>query len=82
MKFKLALKLLLGAMLLFATAFIVNITTVRLALCGVAVLLLCPAAYLAIGRDGFLIAAAVFGGLALFIALLFLAPSSASALVI
>lgn len=73
MKFKIALKLFFAALLLVAIAFIVNITIVKLLLCGVAALLLLPALFLAIGREGFLWIVGVFGGFAvLLLALWFL----------
>lgn len=70
MKFKIALKLFVAAMLLIGIAFIINIPIVRLLLLGAGVALLLPAAYLSIGREGFLWIVGVFGGFAaLFIAL-------------
>ena len=50
MKYQIALKLFIAAMLLVGAAYIIKITVVRLALCGVAALLLLPALYLAISK--------------------------------
>lgn len=50
MKYQIALKLFIAAMLLVGIAYIIKITVVRLALCGVAALLLLPALYLAISK--------------------------------